>query len=69
LPGPIRAPDSKMILSLILGMNVRLRDQSAVSRIPHIVALATVVGILVEVPVMLSVVWIVLRTCSWYQAA
>jgi arsenite transporter len=31
-------------------------------------ALATVVGVLVEVPVMLSVVWIVLRTRGWYQA-
>jgi arsenite transporter len=31
-------------------------------------ALATVVGVLVEVPVMLSVVRIVLRTRSWYQA-
>ncbi len=30
-------------------------------------ALATVVGVLVEVPVMLSVVRIVLRTRSWYQ--
>src|SRR5438132_633329 len=32
-------------------------------------ALATVVGVLVEVPVMLSVVRIVLRTRAWYQAA
>ena len=32
-------------------------------------ALATVVGVLVEVPVMLSVVWIVLRTRSWYAHA
>jgi ACR3 family arsenite transporter len=32
-------------------------------------ALATVVGVLVEVPVMLSVVRIVLRTRDWYQAA
>jgi ACR3 family arsenite transporter len=32
-------------------------------------ALATVVGVLVEVPVMLSVVRIVLRTRPWYQAA
>src|SRR3954465_9699902 len=32
-------------------------------------ALATVVGVLVEVPVMLSVVRIVLRTRHWYQAA
>ena len=31
-------------------------------------ALATVVGVLVEVPVMLSVVQIVRRTRSWYQA-
>jgi ACR3 family arsenite transporter len=31
-------------------------------------ALATVVGVLVEVPVMLSVVRIVLRTRSWYQS-
>ena len=31
-------------------------------------ALATVVGVLVEVPVMLSVVRIVLRTRRWYQA-
>jgi ACR3 family arsenite transporter len=31
-------------------------------------ALATVVGVLVEVPVMLSVVRIVLKTKSWYQA-
>jgi len=30
-------------------------------------ALATVVGVLVEVPVMLSVVWLVLRTRSWYE--
>jgi ACR3 family arsenite transporter len=30
-------------------------------------ALATVVGVLVEVPVMLSVVWIVNRSKSWYQ--
>ena len=30
-------------------------------------ALATVVGVLVEVPVMLSVVWIVLRSRPWYQ--
>jgi arsenite transporter len=32
-------------------------------------ALATVVGVLVEVPVMLSVVWIVLRTRGWYEHA
>ena len=32
-------------------------------------ALATVVGVLVEVPVMLSVVWIVNRSKSWYEAA
>ncbi|MFN9438840.1 MAG: ACR3 family arsenite efflux transporter [Brevundimonas sp.] len=31
-------------------------------------ALATVVGVLVEVPVMLSVVWIVNRTRRWYEA-
>jgi ACR3 family arsenite transporter len=31
-------------------------------------ALATVVGVLVEVPVMLSVVRLVLRTRGWYQA-
>ncbi|MEJ2298912.1 MAG: ACR3 family arsenite efflux transporter [Woeseiaceae bacterium] len=31
-------------------------------------ALATVVGVLVEVPVMLSVVWIVTRTKRWYEA-
>ena len=31
-------------------------------------ALATVVGVLVEVPVMLSVVWIVNRTKGWYEA-
>ena len=31
--------------------------------------LATVVGVLVEVPVMLSVVRIVLRTRSWYEQA
>lgn len=30
-------------------------------------ALATVVGVLVEVPVMLSVVWIVKRSRSWYE--
>jgi ACR3 family arsenite transporter len=30
-------------------------------------ALATVVGVLVEVPVMLSVVWIVNETKSWYE--
>ncbi|MFU0505783.1 ACR3 family arsenite efflux transporter [Pseudaminobacter sp. NGMCC 1.201702] len=30
-------------------------------------ALATVVGVLVEVPVMLSVVWIVNRSKSWYE--
>ena len=29
--------------------------------------LATVVGVLVEVPVMLSVVWIVNRTKPWYE--
>jgi ACR3 family arsenite transporter len=32
-------------------------------------ALATVVGVLVEVPVMLSVVWIVNRSKGWYEAA
>ena len=31
-------------------------------------ALATVVGVLVEVPVMLSVVWIVNRSRNWYEA-
>jgi ACR3 family arsenite transporter len=31
-------------------------------------ALATVVGVLIEVPVMLSVVWIVNRTRGWYEA-
>ena len=31
-------------------------------------ALATVVGVLIEVPVMLSVVYIVKRTEGWYQA-
>jgi ACR3 family arsenite transporter len=30
-------------------------------------ALATVVGVLIEVPVMLSVVWIVNRTQDWYE--
>jgi len=30
-------------------------------------ALATVVGVLVEVPVMLSVVWLVNRTQNWYE--
>ena len=30
-------------------------------------ALATVVGVLIEVPVMLTVVWIVNRTKGWYQ--
>ncbi|MGD9617589.1 MAG: ACR3 family arsenite efflux transporter [Alphaproteobacteria bacterium] len=30
-------------------------------------ALATVVGVLVEVPVMLSVVWLVMRSRSWYE--
>ncbi|MGP4753738.1 ACR3 family arsenite efflux transporter [Agrobacterium pusense] len=32
-------------------------------------ALATVVGVLIEVPVMLSVVWIVNRTKGWYEAS
>lgn len=32
-------------------------------------ALATVVGVLIEVPVMLSVVWIVNRSRGWYEAA
>lgn len=32
-------------------------------------ALATVVGVLVEVPVMLSVVWIVKRSRGWYEEA
>jgi arsenite transporter len=32
-------------------------------------ALATVVGVLVEVPVMLSVVGIVLRSRGWYERA
>jgi ACR3 family arsenite transporter len=32
-------------------------------------ALATVVGVLVEVPVMLSVVWIVNRTRPWYESS
>jgi ACR3 family arsenite transporter len=32
-------------------------------------ALATVVGVLVEVPVMLSVVWLVLRSRAWYERA
>ena len=31
-------------------------------------ALATVVGVLVEVPVMLSVVWIVNRSKPWYES-
>ena len=31
-------------------------------------ALATVVGVLIEVPVMLSVVWIVNRSMGWYEA-
>jgi ACR3 family arsenite transporter len=30
-------------------------------------ALATVVGVLIEVPVMLSVVWLVQRTKGWYE--
>ena len=30
-------------------------------------ALATVVGVLIEVPVMLSVVWVVTRTRGWYE--
>lgn len=30
-------------------------------------ALATVVGVLVEVPVMLSIVWIVNRSKGWYE--
>jgi len=32
-------------------------------------ALATVVGVLIEVPVMLSVVYLVKRTEGWYEAA
>ncbi len=32
-------------------------------------ALATVVGVLIEVPVMLSVVWIVNRSKNWYERA
>ncbi|MBS0561417.1 MAG: arsenic resistance protein, partial [Proteobacteria bacterium] len=32
-------------------------------------ALATVVGVLVEVPVMLTVVWLVRRTRPWYERA
>jgi arsenite transporter len=32
-------------------------------------ALATVVGVLIEVPVMLSVVWIVNRSKDWYENA
>ncbi len=32
-------------------------------------ALATVVGVLIEVPVMLSVVWIVNRSKAWYERA
>jgi ACR3 family arsenite transporter len=32
-------------------------------------ALATVVGVLIEVPVMLTVVWIVNRSQSWYEGA
>ena len=32
-------------------------------------ALATVVGVLIEVPVMLSVVWIVTRSRGWYESA
>jgi len=32
-------------------------------------ALATVVGVLVEVPVMLSVMAIVMRSKAWYQRA
>ena len=32
-------------------------------------ALATVVGVLIEVPVMLSVVWIVNRSKAWYESA
>jgi ACR3 family arsenite transporter len=32
-------------------------------------ALATVVGVLIEVPVMLSVVWIVNRSKDWYESA
>ncbi len=32
-------------------------------------ALATVVGVLIEVPVMLSVVWIVNRSRNWYERA
>ncbi|MCA2378994.1 ACR3 family arsenite efflux transporter [Agrobacterium genomosp. 3 str. RTP8] len=32
-------------------------------------ALATVVGVLIEVPVMLTVVWAVNRTQGWYEAA
>lgn len=30
-------------------------------------ALATVVGVLIEVPVMLTVVWIVNRSQGWYE--
>ena len=32
-------------------------------------ALATVVGVLIEVPVMLSIVWIVNRSSGWYEGA
>ncbi|MDE2088582.1 MAG: ACR3 family arsenite efflux transporter [Gammaproteobacteria bacterium] len=32
-------------------------------------ALATVVGVLIEVPVMLSIVWLVNRSRGWYEAA
>jgi ACR3 family arsenite transporter len=30
-------------------------------------ALATIVGVLIEVPVMLSVVWLVMRSRIWYE--
>lgn len=58
-------------------MSVRSRPKAAIqaTTVPphHFVlqsglALATVVGFLVEVPVMLSVVWIVNRSRRWYEA-
>jgi len=58
-------PKRRLVLWLMVGLIVAAAI--ALFGFQSGAALATVVGVLVEVPVMLSVVRIVLRTRGWYQ--
>ena len=54
-------------LNLVLGLPITVAAAISLFGFESGAALATVVGVLIEVPVMLSVVWIVNRSQGWYE--